>query len=235
MFGINAQESETPVLTQRFGPWKSGYVPQDPKSPTGDHFKTMNEQAQAFAGAAGTPMLSQYQQELFAAHFYDDKYYGTNAPPITWGAADEATRNAFGKALEEAASSNGKYTVDDIIEMHAQQAKAMSGKKAKPPKLSNPEDVKANAQSVAPNVIGKRLDDATLNALVGKAEEMAQQQYTASDGQSAYYSSSPSQAWLGEQIRQLQPQTTAAFQTAGNVGSFLKMVDANGVFSAYHR
>lgn len=192
----------------------------------------MGKIAQSFS-EADPSQITQYQQQLLAGHFYDSSYYGNSPPPIAFGQADDGTRKAFANALREAASSNGKASVDDVIFNHV-KALAKISSELKPPKLTNPEDIKANAQTIAPNLTGRRLDDATLNQLTGRAEGLAQAQYTASNGQSAYYNSSPSQAWLEEQIRQLKPADTQAFQTAGNTGELLKLLDSNGLFSAYH-
>lgn len=134
------------------------------------------------------------------------------------GMPDDPTQQGLQSALVLADRTG--QTLDEVLQQTAgsADANAAAAAKIKPSRLTNPADVAANAQKTAYGVIGKALDPGAVAQIQGNAEQMAQQQYTDSDGNSAYYSSSPSEAWLEQQIQQLMPQTTKAYSEFQGIG-----------------
>lgn len=111
--------------------------------------------------------VAAWQSRLNAAGILGDTF--------TLGVVDNATRNAYGTVL--AVANREGITDEQALNLLQQQRVKIGGGSVQRYKLSNPSDIKAVIRSVAQNAIGRSLDDADVNRLVGlfQAEELSAQ------------------------------------------------------------
>lgn len=196
---------------------------------------TAAEAMQSYANMVKTDpnKFKQLQTKLYAGGFYDGILDTSKGELPAFGRLDKKTIQALHDAVVEAAATPGS-SVDDILSQAANDAKGNAAS-SKPKRLTNPDVVKANAESVAQQLTGRRLDPTVSGEIEKRAESLAQQSYTDSNGQVQYYGGSPNDAWLQDQIRQLMPNSVGAYQSAGNMKSLISLIDTQGLFSAYHQ
>lgn len=169
--------------------------------------------------ASNKEQFKALQAKLYAAGYYDSVLDKGETPDF--GMFDVKTAKAITAAMDDAVL--GGMPVDDVLEM-----RGASNTRSKKVNLVNPEQVKADAQGVARRLTGRGLDDAALQQIAANAQSFA----NSDQGEGNATSN-----WLEEQIRALRPNDVAAFQTAGNVQTFLQMLGSSagsqGVVNAY--
>jgi len=230
IYGYDATEMNSPVLLKRPQFSIGGNTGDMDRELLPSESQPLWQVMTGFETLDDRKAIIEIQKKLYTGGFYSSDYYkqqgGRKIP--SFGNIDADTMNAYGDAVRETARRGGAMTLDEVLDAHAAN-NVLASQTAKAPRLTNPESVKASAQQIAPKVVGKRLDDDTLNQLAARAESAALSDYVDSQGQSQYYQNSTnSEAFLEEQIRQLMPETVKAYQTFNNMSALSSFLNGSG-------
>lgn len=143
------------------------------------------------------------------------------------GASFKAWSDAVDLAANFYEAGNTDITVDQVIEQGSPAPDDQAELYIMPE-----EDIRAMIQAVAPQVFGRRADEGTIEALVATFQQtQASRQMAGMNADAA----TPSGAWVQEQLRELNPESANAFQTAGKIQAFMKAINPEGEFSAYRQ